>query len=103
MNRGSVTVLAFTVRNCRKQMDRSGRFDFWGMLLRTQAITPPPAIRSVWRQKTKQLFPAWLVLPAIVAAGTGAALYIANLPSRPVAVSQPNAIGVAAPATPSSP
>jgi hypothetical protein len=84
-------------------MDRSGRFDFWGMLLRTQAITPPPAIRSAWLQETKQLFPAWWILPAIVAAGTGAALYIGNMPLRPVAVSQQNAISVATPARPSSP
>jgi hypothetical protein len=84
-------------------MDRSGRFDFWGMLLHTQAITPPPAIHGVWRQVTKLLLPSWLVLPLIAAVVVGAALYVNNLPSQPVAVSQPNAISVAAPARPSSP
>jgi len=74
-------------------MDRSGRFDFWGMLLHTHAITPPPVL-SVWFLMIKQHLRVWLVLPAIVAVGVGAALYVGNLPSRPIVVSQPKAIQV---------
>jgi hypothetical protein len=80
----------------------NGRFDFWGMLLHTHAVTPP-AVRSVWRRVTRQLLPGWLVLPALMAVGVGAAVFVGHQRVRPSVVGEPKAISVAAPARPSSP
>jgi len=84
-------------------MGRSGRFDFWGMLLHTHAITPPQAMPSLWFQMTKLSLPGWLVLTTIAAVGIGGALYVGNLPSSSVVVSQPTAVTVPGPAKPYRP
>jgi hypothetical protein len=75
-------------------MDRRGRFDFWVMLLRTRAITPPPAMPSFWLQFAKLLFPGWLVLTVVAAVGIASVLYVRSLPSevvkQPAMVPSPN-------------
>jgi hypothetical protein len=82
-------------------MDRSGRFDFWGMLLRTRAITPPPAMPRFWLQFAKLPLPGWLVLTVVVAIGIASVLYVRSLPSevvkQPTMVASPNAERPSAP------
>jgi hypothetical protein len=34
-------------------VDRSGRFNFWRVLIYTRAITPPRVVRSLWLQTTQ--------------------------------------------------
>jgi hypothetical protein len=79
-------------------MNRSGRFDFWGMLLHTRAITPPSAASGFRVQMMKQISPGWLVLSTILVVGVGAALYVSNLQS--VAVKQSKIVAVPSPGKP---
>jgi hypothetical protein len=92
----------FHHRSPGARMDRKGRFDFWGMLLHTRAITPP-AIQSRWVQRTRQRLPAWLVVPVIMVLAIGAALYARNPTVSAYGGSQPKAISAAVPIQPSRP
>jgi len=82
-------------------MDREGRFNFWGMLLHTGAVTPPSA--GGWIHITKHRLPGWLVLSAVMALAIGVALYASDLSKAPLPVSQANVISVAAPIKASRP
>ena len=94
-------MLSFCFLITSMKMDRSGRFDFWGMLLRTHAITPPPAMPNLWLHMVKLLFPGWLVLTVVAATGVGAVLYVRILPA--VAVNQPAMVAAPSPARQSPP
>jgi hypothetical protein len=96
-------MLAFPIGQSGVQMDREGRFDFWGMLLHTRAITPPTGIRSGWVLVAWQRLPAWVALPVIVGLVVGIALHASHPTPGPVVVSQPKAISVAVPLQPSRP
>ena len=83
------TVLTFRYRIVvGAQMDLSGRFNFWRMLLHTRAITPPRAMAEPRWQFATLLTPRWLVLTVIVALSVGAVWYVRTPPSKSVVVGQ---------------
>ena len=83
------TVLTFRHRIVvGEQMDLTGRFDFWRMLLNTRAITPPRAVTRPRWQIAKLLMSGWLVIPVILVLSIGVAVYLRNLPAKSVVVGQ---------------
>jgi hypothetical protein len=76
-------------------MDRSGRFNFWRVLVLTRAITPPRVVPGLWLQTTRW---SWLAVFAVACLSVAALLHlgagspssppipVSNHPSKPAAV-----------------
>jgi hypothetical protein len=95
-----------TIADCLKvgnDMDLSGRFNFWRVLLHTRAITPPRGPEGLLQKVMSHSRGGWWLLMVVAALAAGVALRLSLSSPRPPAIEPAASAAPKNPALPARP